>query len=244
MIDEKTYLHRLRQCVRPVVFITGIDEAPYGMKGTAFIVGHSGRVFVVTAEHVVRNLPIESIAIFPHKSRTPFVFGDGCKFDSGGDEDTDQYDWAIVEANAKRLSNTARRKGGVIDLTHPLASDWFDKRYSSDFFALGFPSAVADDLDYSAPKDVNTPQLLLRGKYASLGHGRHVHTLTVDNPLGIRDFDGMSGSPVFSTSGSVTVFCGMVLRGTASSRLMHFVDGNVLLHLIRHAMATSPAPSS
>src|SRR5262249_40249551 len=53
----------LRDCAHPVVFETGLADCPFSVKGTAFVVGFEGTLYLLTARHVVRDWPMEHLAI-------------------------------------------------------------------------------------------------------------------------------------------------------------------------------------
>ena len=55
----------LRSVARPLLFRTGVPEAPISTWGTCFLVGFEGRVFALTAAHLVGNAHSESILISP-----------------------------------------------------------------------------------------------------------------------------------------------------------------------------------
>ena len=97
--DEDGYspLHNARAAARPLLFRTGIAEVPVGICGTTFLVGRKGRVFLITAAHLIRDAHSEIVLVFPcDGSQTPLTLSNG--FSVGlGDGHSDEYDVIVYE---------------------------------------------------------------------------------------------------------------------------------------------------
>ena len=76
--------------------------------------------------------------------------------------------------------------------------------------------------------------MILFGRYRGTSPLQFHHVLSVPDTLSLKTFSGLSGAPVFAwlelpTQRPTPVLCGMVLRGTPESGIIHFLDRDVLL---------------
>ena len=241
-------LDRLRRTARPVIFSTGIPEAPYSIKGSSFFAGYGGTTFVITVRHVVRDFPGNKLMFYPTEdAKVPVRIANSWRVvDDANDEDSS--DLYIVQADFGHLRRRIRAKTRLLHLDKPGATAWFDERHVSLFFLCGYPSD-RNDADYENSK-VNIAQVLVHGSYDAMAMANGVHTLRVTNPLGL-DFDGLSGSPVFSMRHELAAqaplrFCGVAIRGSSASGLVQFLEAGVVLLALKEAIAqrTQPRPPS
>jgi hypothetical protein len=239
-------LRSLRLCAKPAVFDTGIPGAHFSVAGTLFLVGFHQKVYVLTPRHVVLDWPMDGLAIIltetgerlPLSTRWIIRVHDD---DGTVDEDSDMSDLIIFRADLTEVSPEARSSNYFVHLTPPEAVDWFDSRDESIFFLYGHPK-VANYPDWERSKVIQN-QYLLHGAYAGPSPFDGCFELSIENPLALADFDGLSGSPVFSLlkeykSGIQPVFCGMALRGTAPSKRIHFLGANIIIAALEEAHAS------
>jgi len=235
-------LDYIRRCARPVMFETDVPEAAYSIAGTAFLVGFNDSLYIITARHVIRDYPVEKVVVFPWDKSdfsTPLRIADFWNIEDEDHADSELSDLLVIKADLGCIPKRDRRKGQLIFLTPPDATAWFGNRFHALFFLCGHPHEI-NDVDY-AKSEVNTGQLMLTGRYVGPSLAG-CHELQVRNPLGISDFSGLSGSPVFShTSDSPFIpvacsklhFCGMVLRGTVESCRIHFLSSDAIMEALR-----------
>ena len=75
----------------------------------------------------------------------------------------------------------------------------------------------------------------------------HCHVAKIESSIRLTSYDGLSGSPVFYMQPQILeehevlfpMFIGMLLRGSASSSLVHFVSSTVIRSLIELAEANA-----
>lgn len=234
-------LDHLRQCARPMVFETGIEGAAFSIIGTAFVVGFHRALFVVTARHVVRDLPVHRLVLYPSdRSKNGLRLSD-CWYVEDDDNEPDSSDLFLVRAELTKVPKSIRRSSHLLHLTPPQVSDWFKDRHSATFFIFGYPMVV-NEADY-AKSQINTQQIFLHGTYVGPSMADRCHELLLKNPLGLPDFNGLSGSPVFCLRNEIAAptqptFCGMALRGGASSGRIHFLEASVILLALQEAIDT------
>lgn len=232
-----------RQCARPVIFETGSVDVPYSISGTAFLVGYRQRLFAVTARHVVGRQPIDNVLIFPSdRARKPLSVVQWWQLPEDPN-DPDRVDLLVMEADIRRISGNDRRTSHAFEI-ESLPTDWFGARFSSTFFVLGYPTEH-NEVDYDA-LNINTKQYLLKGTYRGVTTTADCHEVSVENPLGLATFNGLSGSPVWCLPAGLgvrmaPVFCGVAIRGTASSKIIRFLSSFVIRSMLAEA-ASSPSP--
>ncbi len=94
--------------------------------------------------------------------------------------------------------------------------------------------------DYESSKISNT-RSVLRGIYQGKSSGANCHELRMETSVALESYDGLSGSPVYHMKRKIRgreelmfpMLVGMLLRGTASSRIAHFVGSDVLANMLR-----------
>jgi len=99
---------------------------------------------------------------------------------------------------------------------------------------IGYPSEN-NFIDYESRKISNT-RSVIRAIYKGESVSEHCHELNFDTSINLNDYDGLSGSPVFYLKQMVQddevilfpLLVGMLLRGTASSKIGHFVSASEL----------------
>ncbi len=236
---ESNPLETLRACARPVIFETGIPEAPFSTTGTGFIVAYQKSLFVVTARHVVGDYPVSKLLVFPwDRAKQPIRFTNWTfvEVTQGDESDEHASDILIVHAEGQSLSRNDARKSQTLIFHQPKAEDWFRDRFTSKFFLCGYPS-IKSSVDYFRV-EINTVQMFFSGSYARpTPYSGLCHELDIENPLSLENYTGLSGSPVFCVEGfgSKVRFCGMALRGTVKSGRIHFVEADVILDALHRA---------
>lgn len=229
-------LDSLRRCARPVVFETDIDEFPCSIVGTAFIVGFRQSVFVLIPQHVVNDWPVEKILIYPSwNSQYTFRYLNWWRVEITP-EDHDISDLLIIKADLSDIPSAERTDIQLLDLNGLENLTWYDERHDSQFFLCGFPSAGSEGVNYST-LEIRISQYFMEGVYVGVSPFSCGHMIKVKNPLNLCHFSGLSGSPVFShrrdnTVGTPPRFCGMALRGTATSGYIHFLEVEFLMEAL------------
>jgi hypothetical protein len=224
-------LNRLAPSVQPLVFETGILDAPYSTAGTTFLVGYKRRAFVFAARHSLRPDALYPLCVFPSDTSQRLLPLKDVFFVPREHVEEDFADFAVIEIDLTKIVDFELGQARLIDLQF-VSGDWLSCRDTSDFVVLGFPEehSVAD---YDQ-ETLTTERVALRGRYFGPSALSYLHELEVLDTLSLATFSGFSGAPVFAWTErpglpAQTALCGMALRGTPSSRRIHFLDRSVLL---------------
>ncbi len=193
-------LDRLRSCAHPVIFKTGFATTPFAIKGTCFFASYRRMAFVITAGHVVRDFPPQRLLFSPTgQPKYPARISSWWHVQDL-ENDPDSSDLFLVRVSFSHLPRKVKARGRTIFFEAVDDTGWFDERFRSNFFLFGFPSQV-NEADYTT-NVANTGQAILTGAYEGPGDAHGTHLVRIRNPLNL-DFNGLSGSPVYSIQSTV-----------------------------------------
>lgn len=225
-------LGSLSRTVQPLIFDTGIADCLYSTSGTVFLVGYKGKTYVVTTRHGFHPDHPPAICIFASDTSDRFVPLKNVFYVAVADEPEDFVDLAIIEVDRAAATDPEFGQLTMLDLDQAVEADWESGASQLEFFAIGYPSERSN-IDFST-QEIRTDQVTLFGRYVGESNVAHLHLLQVNDPAGLTSFSGMSGSPIFMWRPSKDgrqrpVLCGMAIRGTVDSGLIHFLPISILL---------------
>lgn len=227
-------LAKLARSVQPLVFETCIDDFPYSVSGTTFLVGYEGRPYVLTTRHSLNPENLGPICIFPSDTSRHFIPLKDVFFVSREDFSEDVVDLAVIAIDTSRITEAEVAQATLIDLAQ-VSGDWVEDAQCSEFFILGYPADHSFvDYDYEM---LRTDQITLHARYIGRSFP-YLHEIEVSERHTLNTFSGFSGAPVFawtSHTGMLAAlsFCGMALRGSTESGRIHFLDRSVLLDALK-----------
>jgi hypothetical protein len=229
-------LTRLSLSVHPLVFETGNDDYPYSTLGTTFLVGYEGKTYVITTRHGLTPDNPLPICIYPSNTSSKLLPLDNVFFVSMAHSREHFVDLAVIEIAASAAKDIDLNQTAIINLALAVNSNWEFEASDMDFFIIGYPSERSD-IDYEA-EEIKTEAAILFGSYAGASEHVYLHRLQIKNADDFKEFNGFSGSPVFMwyrTEGNppIPILCGMVLQGTVSSKLIHFLPTEIIIDALR-----------
>jgi hypothetical protein len=225
-------IDRLALSVQPLIFETGVEETPYSSTlGTVFLVGYQGRSYVLTTRHGLQPDTLMPICVFPSETSQQLIpLKDVFHVPQSLDDD-DFSDLAVIRVDTRRIAHPEVAAATLIDLSLA-CGEW--KRYASEaqFFVIGYPGERSN-FNYET-QEFRADRETLFGRYSGPSPLPYLHCLRVSDSRSLKAFNGLSGAPVFAwielpMQRPTPVLCGMVLRGTPESGLVHFLDRDVLL---------------
>lgn len=224
-------IDRLAPSVQPLVFETGNEAFLYSTKGTVFLVGYEGKPYVLTARHALYPERLAPICVFPSDTSHCLIPLKDVFFVSRSDEDEDFVDLAAIAIDTMRVTHPEVAQATLINLALA-CGDWMSYAGEAQFFVIGYPEERSI-VNYEN-RELRTDRMVLFGRYGGRSSLSHLHLLRVSDSLGLKTFSGFSGGPVFTwierpERRPALVLCGMTLRGTPDSGLIHFLDREVLL---------------
>lgn len=236
-------MNSFEEACRPVIFEQEHTECPYWGKGSSFLIANSRAYYWVTASHVLSNMGgvAQSVRIFPSDhSRISLPFNEQYTITKGLADDEDYKDVFVLRIDLEEFVSSGDAPLVAQDIEQGvfLAEDLTP---GSELWVIGYPSE-SYFVDYDAQKIRNT-RSVLRAVYQGPSILDHCHELRVESSIRLESYDGLSGSPVFHMKSKASdgesllypLLAGMLIRGTASSSIAHFVSSNVIVNLIVEA---------
>lgn len=233
-------VERLMSISKPILHDTGIEETQYAGVGTCFLAQYGDNAFLVTAKHVLNGYDAESLAVFPNP-QTPISipFNQFVQIENVDEHDSDYADITVLRIDRERLDISPGSTVPTLNLSNYDAK-WRLHKDRGRIIFFGYPAENRsfDYENYLAKSD----QRLIGGKYLGPSVSQHCHNVQLDYIGPISSLDGLSGSPVFvlerkNSGRDKPHFCGMMIRGTASSKTAIFVDGEIIYKIIRRTCA-------
>lgn len=238
-------MHAFEEASRPVLYEHDDPAFAYWGKGSSFLIANARNYYWATAAHVLSNAVarVDSLRIFPSDhSRISLPFNEQYTVNKGVTDDEDYKDVFMLRVDASGFDKSGDAPLVAQDLEAGLLSA--DKLTRDDeLWIIGYP-AETTYIDYDASKISNTRNVL-RAVYEGPSDSAHCHRLRMVTSITLRSYDGLSGSPVYCMKRLhrdrqeliIPLLVGMLLRGSASSRVAHFVNSEVLLNIVNLAEA-------
>ena len=187
--------------------------------GSGFLFTWQGRTYVVTAKHVSRQGRDDQIRVSVDDDTPAFL-----RFDLAFSPEGDDQDWkdlTFFRVDSRPDPAAMQRLAFPLGIAGLRAATEY---YSSGqpLWISGYPGAERS-IDYDSGH-INLVRCYLRGFYdepddAAIGK----HRIKIDAQLD--SFGGLSGSPVFvELSPDSILWAGLLIQGSASSGLAHFLD--------------------
>lgn len=229
-------LAKLARSVQPLVFETGIEESPYSISGTVFLVGYDGHHYVLTARHSLNPENMYPICIFPSDTSQHIIPLKDVFFVPKEECAEDFVDLAVIAIDVSHITQEEVARATLIDFARA-SGDWKVDSQNAEFVVLGYP--IDHSLVDYENQTLHTDRAILHAKYVGPSTSNpHLHEIEISEPYELTTFSGFSGSPIFawaSRPGAPTapVLCGMAIRGSSKSGRIHFLDQSVLLDALK-----------
>ena len=220
---------------RIMMFENTLEGYDYSVHGTAFLCFYEQGLYAITAAHVIRGFEADALRVMihpeeehflPHNAQVTLVPVDP--------NDSDYSDLAILPIEQGMFDHSEFRDWPPFQLLDHLVNGAPDGNGSLVF--RGFPSDGAG-VDYES-KTIRGQPVILQGDRVSDSSMAYCHEMRLRDVSPCSTLDGFSGSPVFWISNEDPpnkdyCFSGIVIRGTHSSRIVHYVDGEVLRRALK-----------
>jgi hypothetical protein len=189
-------IDRLALSVQPLIFETGIEEAPYSStRGTVFLVRYEGRPYVLTARHALQPENLVPICVFPSDTSHQLIPLADLFYVPQSLEADDFMDLALIAIDTKQITHQEVAGTRLIDLALS-CGEW--KRYASEtqFFVIGYPEERSI-YNYET-QEFRADRIILLGHYGGPSDLPYLHLLSIPDILSLKTFSGLSGAPVFA----------------------------------------------
>jgi len=210
---------------RPICFAESEDSYIWGF-GSGFILNSKGNVYFITAKHVITNQKAKhqhARVIMPEaKIALPFTGAFTPQFPEHENR-ADVEDFIIFSVNDQLY---AAESGADLESWNFDKWAWPTQKLEigAQILLAGFPFT---ENRYDWDKNRISETLLISVGYlnhSELGNG--IYKFEAD-PSELT-FNGLSGAPVFCRREGYIFFTGLVIRGTSSSGLLHFIGAEFI----------------
>ena len=234
-MQKKVVLKEHERPSRPVLFFTEGSDFPYWGKGSSFFITNGSCRFWVTAQHVIDNqgASVQDLMITPSdETAIPIPFNEQIEINQGSEYE-DYRDICIIRVDFDKFWETKESDLYAWNIDR----DFYDcSRLSNgeELYLLGFPSE-SRYVDYDV-KTIHFTSNVLRGIYQGPATENNCYTLQLETSIELDDLDGLSGSVVFRypyTLDEPVQAVGMLIRGSASSAILEFIDCAVIRDFVR-----------
>jgi hypothetical protein len=224
---------------RPVLFEQENPDFPYWGKGSSFLLANSNHYYWITAKHVITNMggSADMLRIFPADgSRSSLPFNESYLINAEGVDDEDYKDIYALRVDLSEFEENGDAPLTAQDIESGiLAAESLSE--NDEIWIIGYPSE-SNFVDFDSCAIKNT-RSVIRATYQGNSLSQHCHTARIETSINLSSYDGLSGSPVFFLKTVMDgeqqiqfpLFVGMLLRGTATSSLVHFVSSSVIERL-------------
>lgn len=236
-------MHPFEGTARPVLFESNDIDFPYWGKGSSVLLADSSHYYWLTASHVVGNMggSAEALRILPSDESTiSLPFNEQYTIKKEGLEDEEFKDLLALRIDLKEFQAFGDAPLIAQDAERGLLAAE-SLAIGNELWIVGYP-AESNWIDFES-RTIKSNRAVIRAIYRGYSFSEHCHTASFETSVSLADYDGLSGSPVFfmrhtNVKGQEAVLpsvVGILLRGTASSGLVHFVSARVVSNLIRLA---------
>lgn len=217
---------------RPICFCENEESDIWGI-GSSFLINYLGHILVITAKHVIENLgadprhtrilmPNTTVALPIKSSFTPIFYEHENKADAEDllffniddelfcqESGLDLYSWDFMG----RSFPTSKLEVG------------------DELLVAGFPS-TEERYNYDEQR-INDTLLLRTAILVESQLGKDIYTMS--GTASEFDFNGMSGAPVFCRREGMVLFSGLVIRGSSSSGILHFLSSEIVMSALNNS---------
>ena len=194
---------------------------------------------MITTRHGLRPDSPFPICVFPSDTSNQLIPLGDVFFVPERDEPEDYMDLAVVSINASRIVSAEVASAHLIALTPSLVG-W--PEHAAELILFGYPEDhVCVDPDSHL---LRAERVILNARYIGPSTLPFLHEARITDPHHLTTFSGFSGGPVFAVlrppgEAPSIGLCGMAIRGTSSSNLIHFLDRSVLIDALNVRLARS-----
>ncbi len=228
--DPANVEHVLHRYCKHLFIHTGSTQFPYQFFGSGTAIKYGDRHFVFCCGHQIDTVSPDNVAIYIKSENSTATASLLLRPNITADNsDTDWIDVRALEYIVKnyKIPNLSREFFSVdTDVSWPASS-------TGRFLLFGYPTE-RQDVDYEEPH-IRAHVVEVGAIYDGPSNSPHVHRVKMDRKIAFQA-DGMSGGPVFylgRAAGSFFVgFAGIIIRGSATSEIIHFVDASFVGQMV------------
>jgi hypothetical protein len=243
-VPVKQLPHILAPFTKQLFCLTGSDDHPYSLRGSATGLKFQRDHLLFCCSHQIADRSPPDVVVPVDKRGRKLV--SGTRFirlnelpDFAGEEVSDvcAMQFRPPDYGEPQLER------GFFDLK---TADVWSGEPQTTFLVYGYPSEFCrlgvDDVS-GALNDIKVKMTATAGHYSHASSAAGVHAITLERS-GLYSSDGLSGGAVYHVAedarGFYCGFAGIVLRGSNTSNIVHFMDARLIRQFFRHVAANPP----
>lgn len=217
----------LKTIVHPVIIESSDSNYPYWGMGTAFIAQWGQYIFLISAKHIWKNQGIttENFRVILRESQKTLIFDREAIFK---DAHSPEGDLVILRIHPETYETLSRLGIHWMDLNIEIKNT---NPASEVHLVAGYPANLRD-YDYENQRIIATLIVLVGEKTPPQINGLETLTIGRQAERECNDYNGYSGSPVIRYANDEMEFSGMVVMGTETSKLLHFIPAEQIIHYL------------
>jgi hypothetical protein len=202
------------------------DEYTYYRRGSSFLCKYKGRLFIVTAEHVIKeDDDLERLLLLSEKDDETILYPDHSIEIQGDEED---FKDVSVFRIAEDIDND-EWQADAIPITREPVHDGRSAYNTNGLLVLsGFPGEL-QQVDYEK-KELRQRRQIVKCKYDSKT-AAYKHKMKLPSDHGFKSLAGFSGSPMLCEANGSFGISGIAIQG--GSTVVQFVDSAVLWNVFQ-----------
>ena len=234
-----------------VFCLTGSDDHPYSLRGSATALKFQGEHLLFCCAHQIADYSPGSVVIPANKHGRMLVSGTSFIRLNDLPEFADEE---IVDVCAMHFRpadyGELQLERGFFDIK---GADVWNGETQTTFLVYGYPATLrqlgVDEIS-GALDDIKVKMTATAAEYSYRSSAAGVHAITLKRTDTPSSSDGLSGGAVFhlgeDARGLFCGFAGIVMRGSDGSNTLHFMDTQLIRHFFRYnaeRLAGSSRPS-
>jgi hypothetical protein len=243
LMSAKAVADALARYSRLVFCLNNSDQHPYSLRGTATGLRWQNRCMLFWCNHQTVGYAPNDVLVLLDKEGKFLISGSTFvhMIPAVLPSDEEYFDLCGMNYVPENYGD-ANVERGFFEL---IEADAWRGDPGSKFMLFGYPTSLRN-VDYDTTS-IAVKQIVTSAKYCSASRAASVHSIEM---LRTGDYgsDGLSGGPVFhlgqDAQGFYCGFAGVILRGSESSNMIHFLDVRLMLQFLKRQEGNDPHLSS
>ena len=238
-------LKHILNCTRRTYFEVDGSDYVYCGTGTAFLCRYRNRDYAVVASHSIRGISPDTLRICFSNAGREFLPIHYMLVPEAPTKDDDEWlDWRVLRLNKDQYDGRTFGDGPPYDLSD--GEVWRPSDTGGTFIARGYQTGLAigtSFIDYDT-KQLHEQAVIVEASYVRATDRKLVHEIRFPDLSHCQTLDGVSGAGLFWVDDRKRPMphklAGILHRATLSSCAGYFIEGTLLLDVLRRDLAQHP----
>lgn len=226
----------LARYTKLIFCLTGSQQHPYSLVGSATGVRKGGKCFLFCCRHQIKQFSPDEVTIPVDKSGKILISGSQFIWIERDEQNNDEEypDLCAMIYDAEKYGEPNLE----FSFFEFIERDCWRGDRTSQFYLYGYPSSLRN-VDYDTPH-IAVKQIVVSAKYSGQSFAAGLHRIEMARTAKFSS-DGLSGGPVFHVGrdqrGFYMGLAGIIMRGSDTSNYIHFMDARFLSRFLEKVAA-------